>query len=276
MKRLAVLLLALAGLGVVALATLVAYSAVELHRFRRAEVGRSTLIYAAPQLIRPGVDVRRLDLAGTLGRLRYRETRGTPAAPGEFRRVGSAWDIYLRRVDLGAPQPAQRVRLELSGDRIARVTRQGKPAGPLVLEPEVLTSGDDVPGEEMRPVRLDDVPLALRHAVLAAEDHRFLEHHGLDLRGLARALWTNLRAARVVQGGSTITQQLVKNRLLSRERTLDRKLREAWLAALVEWRYSKDEILEAWASAVSVPRPAPTTRRRRISSLSPRRRSSPA
>jgi 1A family penicillin-binding protein len=250
MKRLAVLLLALAGLGVVALATLVAYSAVELHRFRRAEVGRSTLSYAAPQLIRPGVDVRRLDLAGTLGRLRYRETRGTPAAPGEFRRVGSAWDIYLRRVDLGAPQPAQRVRLELSGDRIARVTRQGKPAGPLVLEPEVLTSGDDVPGEEMRPVRLDDVPLALRHAVLAAEDHRFLEHHGLDLRGLARALWTNLRAARVVQGGSTITQQLVKNRLLSRERTLDRKLREAWLAALVEWRYSKDEILEAYLNEI--------------------------
>src|SRR4029453_18869055 len=79
---------------------------------------------------------------------------------------------------------------------------------------------------------------------------RFLEHHGLDLRGLARALWTNLRAARVVQGGSTITQQLVKNRLLSRERTLDRKLREAWLAALVEWRYSKDEILEAYLNEI--------------------------
>ena len=250
MKRLAVLLLAGAGLGALAVTALVAYSAIELHRFRRAEVGRATLIYAAPQPLHPGVDVRRIDLAGTLGRLRYRETRGAPAAPGEYRRAGGAWDIYLRRVDRGRPQPAQRVRLELSGDRIARVTRQGKPAGPLVLEPEVLTSADDVPGEEMRPVRLADVPPSLRHAVLAAEDHRFLEHHGLDLRGVARALWTNVRAARVVQGGSTITQQLVKSRLLSRERTLDRKLREAWLATLVEWRYSKDEILEAYLNEI--------------------------
>jgi penicillin-binding protein 1B len=250
MKRLAVLLLAVTGLGALAVTALAAYSAIELHRFQRAEVGRATLIYAAPPPLHPGVDVRRIDLAGTLGRLRYRETRGAPAAPGEYRRAGGAWDIYLRRVDRGRPQPAQRVRLELSGDRIARVTRQGKPAGPLVLEPEVLTSADDVPGEEMRPVRLADVPPALRHAVLAAEDHRFLEHHGLDLRGVARALWINLRASRVVQGGSTITQQLVKSRLLSRERTLDRKLREAWLAALIEWRYSKDEILEAYLNEV--------------------------
>ena len=114
----------------------------------------------------------------------------------------------------------------------------------------MLTSGDDLPGEEVRPIRLADVPPSLRHAVLAAEDHRFLEHHGFDVRGVARALWANVRAARVVQGGSTITQQLVKSRLLTRERTLDRKLREAWLAALVEWKYSKDEILEAYLNEI--------------------------
>jgi penicillin-binding protein 1B len=249
-RRLVIGFVLLAGLGVVTAGVLAVYSAVELHRFRRAEVGRATLIYAAPQPLRPGVEVRRVDLAGVLSRLRYRETRGAPTAPGEFRRTGAGWDVYLRAVDRGGPQPAQRVRLEVDGNRIARVTRDGKLAGPLVLEPEVLTSGDDVPGEEMRPVRLADVPPTLRNAVLAAEDHRFLEHHGLDLRGVARALWTNLRAARVVQGGSTITQQLVKSRLLSRERTLDRKLREAWLAALVEWRYGKDEILEAYLNEI--------------------------
>ena len=129
MKRVAVLLLAAAGASALAVIALAAYSAVELHRFRRAEVGRTTLIYAAPQALQPGVDVRRIDLAGTLGRLRYRETRGAPAAPGEYRRAPGAWDIYLRRVDRGRPQPAQRVRLELSGDRVARLTaRASQPA----------------------------------------------------------------------------------------------------------------------------------------------------
>ena len=106
MRRVTVLLLAAAGVGALAIIALATYSAVELHRFRRAEVGRATLIYAAPQALQPGVDVRRIDLAGTLGRLRYRETRGAPAAPGEYRRAAGAWDIYLRRVDRGRPQPA--------------------------------------------------------------------------------------------------------------------------------------------------------------------------
>src|SRR3989442_1607209 len=90
------------------------------------------------------------------------------------------------------------------------------------------------------------MPLVLLHAVLGAEDHRFFEHGGVDLRGLLRAVWVNLRAGRVTQGGSTITQQLVKNRLLGSQRTFGRKLREAWLAAVLEWRYTKEQILEAY------------------------------
>ena len=98
----------------------------------------------------------------------------------------------------------------------------------------MLASATDRPGEEHKPVRLDETPKVLINAVLAAEDHRFFEHGGVDARALLRAAWANLRAGRVKQGGSTITQQLVKNRLLSPQRTLTRKLREAWLAALVE------------------------------------------
>jgi penicillin-binding protein 1B len=194
--------------------------------------------------------VVRVDLPAILARLRYRETPGVPAAPGEFRRLGTGWEIYLRAVRRGASQPAQRVRLEVHNDRISRITRNGKPVGTVVLEPEILTSADDVPGEEVRPIRLGDVPRALRNAVLAAEDHRFFEHRGLDPFGLARALWVNVRAGRVVQGGSTITQQLVKSRLLTQERTLGRKLREAWLAWLIEWRYDKAEILEAYLNEI--------------------------
>jgi penicillin-binding protein 1B len=99
-------------------------------------------------------------------------------------------------------------------------------------------------------VRLDETPRVLINAVLAAEDHRFFEHPGVDARALIRAAWANLRAGRVKEGGSTITQQLVKVRLLSPQRTFFRKLREAWLAALVEWRYSKERILEAYLNEI--------------------------
>src|SRR2546428_215627 len=121
----------------------------------------------------------------------------------------------------------------------------GPRLGASALEPEVLTSADDRPGEDHRPVRLADVPLVLMNAVLAAEDHRFFEHGGVDARGLLRAAWANVRAGRVLQGGSTITQQLVKNRLVGSRRTLFRKASEAWLATLVEWRYSKPPGLRA-------------------------------
>src|SRR6185295_18912815 len=108
----------------------------------------------------------------------------------------------------------------------------------------------DRPGEDHRPVRLAEVPLVLLNAVLGAEDHRFFEHGGVDAHGLLRAAWTNLRAGRVMQGGSTITQQLVKNRLVGSRRTFFRKANEAWLATLVEWRYSKPQILEAYLNEI--------------------------
>src|SRR4029450_862234 len=98
-------------------------------------------------------------------------------------------------------------------ERIVRVTRDGHDIGAAALEPEVLTSADDRPGEDHRPVGLGGGPRVLITAVRAAEDHRFFEHGGLDPRGLLRAAWANLRAGRIMQGGSTITQQLVKKRL---------------------------------------------------------------
>ena len=235
---------ALAGLAVVALAV---YSAVELARFDRVETRRAALVYAMPQALAAGVQVKIADIPGTLTRLSYTETRGEPA-PGQFRRVGNGWDIHLR--GLAGLSGAQRIRVDVRDDRIVRVTRDGRDIGAAALEPEILASAADRPGEDHRPVRLRDVPFSLLQAVLAAEDHRFFEHPGVDVRGLLRAAWVNMRSGRVAQGGSTITQQLVKNRLLDPKRTLRRKLDEAWLATLIEWRYSKERILEAYLNEV--------------------------
>lgn len=240
--------LALAGLaGLLALA-LAGYTLVELRRFEQLEARRSLRIFAAGQALAPGVHVDAVDLAGTLARLRYVETRGAPAAPGQFRRSATRWEIHARWT-AETPGPT-RLTLELAGGRIAAVRRDGEAVPRATLEPELLAGGDDRPGEDHRPVRLAEVPPALVRAVLAAEDHRFFEHGGLDARGLVRAAWANLRAGRVTQGGSTITQQLVKNRLLGSRRTLWRKLREAWLAAILEWRYPKAQILEAYLNEV--------------------------
>jgi penicillin-binding protein 1B len=222
-----------------------------LERFARAESRRTALIYAAGQRLAPGIHTKLVDLAGTLARLDYHQVTEEPSEPGQFRRRTDAWDLYLRASDNPAtPWNARRVHLDLRGDRIAKVSIDGHDVGSIRLDGEVLSSADDEAGEETRPVRLTELPATLIDAVLVIEDHRFFEHRGIDVRGLARAFWVNARERRVAQGGSTITQQLVKNRLLTAERTFLRKLSEAWLATVLEWRYSKEVILEAYLNEV--------------------------
>jgi penicillin-binding protein 1B len=224
-----------------------AYSIHELARFERAELARTVFVEGAGQVLAPGLHVRLVDLAGTLGRLGYTETRASPALRGQFRRGPAAWEVVLRDGSEGA---LSRIRLEIQDERVFRVTRDGHEVRAAELEGEVLTGGADYAGEDHRPVRLSEVPKSLVGAVLAAEDRRFYTHGALDGRGLARAAWANLYAGRVSQGGSTLTQQLVKNRLLTPHRSVIRKAREAWLAVLVEWRYSKDQILEAYLNEI--------------------------
>ena len=98
--------------------------------------------------------------------------------------------------------------------------------------------------ENRRVVQLKDIPKRVRNAVLAIEDDRFYQHDGVDFRGIARAAVTDLRSGRIAQGGSTLTQQLVKLTVTGNSRTIDRKLREAIYAVELERRYTKNEILE--------------------------------
>ena len=99
-------------------------------------------------------------------------------------------------------------------------------------------------------VRLEKLPAHLPQAVIATEDRRFYEHFGMDLPGFLRALWANIRAGGVVQGGSTLTQQLAKNLYLTHERSLLRKIRELFLAIWLETRLTKDQILELYLNRV--------------------------
>ena len=132
----------------------------------------------------------------------------------------------------------------------------------------------------------------MKQAIVATEDKRFCEHRGIDVRGMARALWADIRHKGAVQGGSTITQQFVKNALVGNERTVTRKLKEAALAWQLEQVWSKDQILTAYLNTIyfgngayGVERAARTyfghsaaklnaCRRRRCSPASPRTRAS--
>src|SRR6185295_13854920 len=104
--------------------------------------------------------------------------------------------------------------------------------------------------EEREFLRLSDVPPDFVHAVLAAEDSRFYTHHGVDFLAIGRAGAANLRSGRIVQGGSTITQQTVKNLQLGQERTWWRKIREVLLALILDAKYDKDRILEVYLNEV--------------------------
>jgi penicillin-binding protein 2A len=99
-------------------------------------------------------------------------------------------------------------------------------------------------------ISIDQIPDHMKNAVIAIEDHRFYEHGGIDLKGIGRAFFTNVKAGGIVEGGSTLTQQLTKNALLSAEKTYKRKLEEFFLALEIEKEYSKDEILQMYLNQV--------------------------
>jgi penicillin-binding protein 1B len=246
--RTAALVLGLGGVPLLALATwaLWTVASVDLARLHQD----AAVLYGAGEAIRPGVSIEAADLAGTLRRLGYEETTTAPSAPGRFRRTEGQWHIFLRaRDDPGATRPPLQARLGLDGTRVVDVsTADGGRMSEIELEPEVL-SGLGMGGLH-QPVVLSAVPAHLVAAVLAAEDRRFFQHDGVDGRAILRAVWANVRYGRVRQGGSTLTQQLVKNTILTPRRTWDRKVLEASLALALEWRYDKRAILEAYLNDV--------------------------
>jgi penicillin-binding protein 1B len=183
----------------------------------------------------------------------YREEESATAtlAPGRFRIAGGKVAVHLRSFFLpDGRKGGGLLEVRFQGPRVLHLWLNGQPQPSAVLEPPLLASyyGPDL--LERRPVAVDDVAPDLIEAVVAAEDESFFTHSGVSPTSILRALWVNLRGGQVRQGGSTLTQQVVKNIYLTQERKLARKVEEAVLAVMLEMRYSKREILTAYLNEI--------------------------
>lgn len=146
--------------------------------------------------------------------------------------------------------PGQRVEVTIDDNRIEKIEVEGNEVDAVALEPTPVAQLAGAARDIREYSKLSEIPTKMLEAIIAIEDQRFLEHPGFDLRSLARAFWVNVRSGSLSQGGSTLTQQLVKNLLGTRQKTLFRKARELILAILMEARYSKDTILEKYLNEV--------------------------
>ncbi len=209
-------------------------------------------VWSRPLELYGGVRVGPQRLRAYLEALGYR-AQGDTSRPGTMAFAPGTARIATRGFRFwDGPEPPRRLRVRWKDGVVSRLLDLDSGAElPLVrLEPVPVASIHPLHGEDRILVRRADLPDRFVSGLLAVEDRRFRSHHGVDPMAILRALLADLRAGAVVQGGSTLTQQLVKNFFLDARRSLGRKLTEAAMALLLELHYDKDEILEAYANEV--------------------------
>jgi penicillin-binding protein 1B len=215
-----------------------------------------SLLYSDSIMLYPGERLDQIGFFQRLARLNYhRVAPGQVRIRGEYSFDGSGTlvlflhDFRYAYQDFAGALVALKVSPLQTIESIEDVPTH-KPEYSAELEPELLGAIFQGAWEQRRLVPLTEIPPAFVDSVLAAEDHRFFEHHGIDLVRTARAAWVDLTAGHVLQGGSTLTQQLMKNFFLTSKRDWHRKITEALMAYIAEKRYSKDEILELYLNDI--------------------------
>ncbi|NIP47416.1 MAG: penicillin-binding protein 1B [Gammaproteobacteria bacterium] len=207
-------------------------------------------LYARPLELYAGMRLTPAALEETLRAAGY-QARADSGRRATYARRGETFDVHTRPFPFwDARQPALRVRVRFGAGQVSGVQVDGRERPLVRLDPALI--GRIYPGhhEDRLLVRLDEVPSGLVAALLSVEDRDFEHHYGISPRAIARALFANLRAGALVQGGSTITQQLAKEYFLNGQRTWGRKLNDAVIALILEARYDKAEILEAYLNEV--------------------------
>ena len=242
--------LALVG-GVLLAGLMVYFDAVVQEKFSGKRWTVPAKVYARPLELFAGLKLDKQDFLTELDALGYRRAAAV-SGPGIVSVAGNSIELGTRGFQFyeGA-EPAQRVRVRFSGNYVAGLSSaSGAKLAVARLEPLLMGGLYPAHNEDRVLIQLDQAPPYLLETLVAVEDRDFFKHFGVSPKSIARAIWINTSAGQVRQGGSTLTQQLVKNFYLSSERSLTRKATEALMALLLELHYSKQEILEAYLNEV--------------------------
>jgi penicillin-binding protein 1B len=208
-------------------------------------------VYAQPLELYAGQALSAQRFEQELRRLGYIE-RAPVNRPGTFRRKGGRVEVYVREFRFSdEKQSAQQLRVAFDGDAIASLAdAQGGEVPVFRLDPLLIGSIFPIHGEDRIVVAPEEVPPLLPSALKAVEDRKFDTHHGVNPLAILRALFVNVRAGQVEQGGSTLTQQLVKSYFLDSRRTIRRKAEEAIMAFILESRFEKADIMNAYINEI--------------------------
>ncbi|PPD43078.1 MAG: penicillin-binding protein 1B, partial [Methylobacter sp.] len=215
-------------------------------------------VYADPVELYTGYNISAEKLEELLQTLNYRKDAQL-SLEGSYFRTEQQILIKTRQFEFWDElQESRSVKLTFNETGIGSIValgpfENGGPAAEIpIIRMDPVQIGNFYPTikEDRILIKLSDAPDALVKGLLASEDRDFYQHFGVSMRGIARAMWANVRAGDMVQGGSTITQQLAKNFYLSSERKLSRKLKEMLMALILEYRYPKDAIMEAYLNEI--------------------------